>query len=282
MSSSEPAAKLASAPDARRADRTRRRAVPRRSRPGARVDRAPPRRADRDRRRRPHRAAGGRARPARGRARPRQDAAGEDAGRRARPDLLARAVHARPDAVRHRRHQHDRRVGRRAALRVPAGADLRQPRAGRRDQPRHAQDPVGPAGGDAGAGGHRRQDDLSAVAAVLRARHPEPDRDGGHLPAARGAARPLLLQAARRVPGARRAARDPRPHHRRRRGLGAGGARPRPHPRDARAGAPGAGGAADPGLRRAPDRGDPPGALAAAPRSSGWCATAARRAARRR
>ncbi len=41
------------------------------------------------------------------------------------------------------------------------------------------------------------------------------------------------------------------------------GARPRPHPRDARAGAPGPGRAADPGLRRAHHRGDPPGALAA-------------------
>ncbi len=36
--------------------------------------------------------------------------------------------------------------------------------------------------------------------AVLRARHAEPARDGGHLPAARGAARPLLLQARRAVP----------------------------------------------------------------------------------
>ena len=34
--------------------------------------------------------------------------------------------------------------------------------------------------------------------AVLRARHPEPARDGGHLPAAGGAARSLLLQARRR------------------------------------------------------------------------------------
>ena len=38
--------------------------------------------------------------------------------------------------------------------------------------------------------------DAYAGRAVLRARHPEPDRDGGHLPAARGAARPLPLQAA--------------------------------------------------------------------------------------
>ena len=35
-----------------------------------------------------------------------------------------------------------------------------------------------------------------AAGAVLRPGDAEPDRDGGHLPAARGAARPLLLQAA--------------------------------------------------------------------------------------
>ena len=37
------------------------------------------------------------------------------------------------------------------------GPDLRQPRPGRRDQPRHAQDAVGAAGGDAGEHGHRRR-----------------------------------------------------------------------------------------------------------------------------
>ena len=42
-----------------------------------------------------------------------------------------------------------------ARVPLPAGPGLRQPAAGRRDQPRHAQDPVGAAGGDAGAAGHR-------------------------------------------------------------------------------------------------------------------------------
>ncbi len=51
--------------------------------------------------------------------------------------------------------------------------------------------------------------------AVLRARDAEPARDGGHLSAARGAARPLPLQAPGRVPEPRRAARHPRSHHRR-------------------------------------------------------------------
>ncbi len=44
----------------------------------------------------------------------------------------------------------------------------------------------------------------TADRAVLRARHPEPARDGGDLPAPRGAARPLLLQGGRPVPDARR------------------------------------------------------------------------------
>ena len=39
------------------------------------------------------------------------------------------------------------------------------------------------------------------AAAVLRARHAEPDRDGRHVSAARGAARSLPLQGAARVPG---------------------------------------------------------------------------------
>ena len=47
--------------------------------------------------------------------------------------------------------------------------------------------------------------DASAAAAVLRAGHHEPARDGRHLSAARGAARPLLLQAASSgFPSARR------------------------------------------------------------------------------
>ena len=47
----------------------------------------------------------------------------------------------------------------RPQVRVPAGPGLRQPRPGRRDQPGHAQDAVGPARGDAGAVGHRRRQD---------------------------------------------------------------------------------------------------------------------------
>ena len=43
-----------------------------------------------------------------------------------------------------------------AVLRVPARADLHADLPGRRNQPRHAQDAVGPAGNDAGRHGHRR------------------------------------------------------------------------------------------------------------------------------
>ena len=41
-------------------------------------------------------------------------------------------------------------------VRVPAGAGVHQPAAGRRDQPRPAQDAVGAAGGDGGAAGDHR------------------------------------------------------------------------------------------------------------------------------
>ena len=102
---------------------------------------------------------------------------------------------------------------------------------------------------------------LPAAAAVLRAGDAEPDRDGGDVPAARGAARSLHVQAARRAAGARRAARHPGPHDGRRRGRRAPGAGARAPAGDARAGAPGAGRAAGAGLRRAADRGDAPGAL---------------------
>ena len=72
-----------------------------------------------------------------------------------------------------------------------ARADLLADRPGRRDQPRHAQDPVGPARGDAGALGHRGRQHPPAQGAVLRDGHAEPDRAGGDLSAARGPARPV-------------------------------------------------------------------------------------------
>ena len=88
-------------------------------------------------------------------------------------------------------------------FRFQQGPIFAQHRAGRRDQPRHAEDAERAARGDAGAPRHGRQAAVHAGRAVLRAGHAEPARDGGHLPAARGAARPLLLQARRAVPVAR-------------------------------------------------------------------------------
>ena len=94
------------------------------------------------------------------------------------------------------------------------GPDLHQPPARRRDQPRPAEDAGGAARGDAGAAGDDRGRHAPARAAVPRARDAEPDRVRGHVPAARGAARPLpapdlvrLPEPRRRVGGARAAAR---------------------------------------------------------------------------
>ena len=104
-----------------------------------------------------------------------------------------------------------------ARLRVPAGPDLHQPPPRRRDQPRPAEDAGRAARGDAGAAGDDRGRHAPARAAVPRARDPEPDRVRGHVPAARGAARPLpaaglvrLPEPERRVGGALAAARAAR------------------------------------------------------------------------
>ena len=107
----------------------------------------------------------------------------------ARLPVRARAVHRRPAPGRHRRRQHLQPA--RAALRVPARPDLRQRRAGRRDQPRLAQDAVRPARVHAGAPRHRRRALARAGAAVHGLRDAEPGRVRGHLSAARGAGRPL-------------------------------------------------------------------------------------------
>ena len=56
--------------------------------------------------------------------------------------------------------------------------------------------------------------DPSAARPVLRHRHPEPDRVRGHLPAARGPARPLPHEGPRRLPRRGRGVRDARLSHR--------------------------------------------------------------------
>ena len=99
--------------------------------------------------------------------------------------------------VRHPRHPDlpagPRGVRRRAR---PGGGQLR---ARRRDQPRPGEGAVGAAGGDGRAARVDRRADLPDARPVPRARHPEPDRERGRLPAARGAARPLPLQDHRRA-----------------------------------------------------------------------------------
>ena len=87
-----------------------------------------------------------------------------------------------------------------ASFEFRPGAGVLQPAAGRRDQPRPAQDAGRAAGGHGGAPGHRRRRHPPARAALPRARHAEPDRVRGHLPAARGPARPLPHAPARRLP----------------------------------------------------------------------------------
>ena len=138
----------------------------------------------------------------RGRARRRQDEPGQGAGHVDRLQLRPGPVHPRPAALR-RGRAHRVEPGRQH-VRVPARPGVRQHRAGRRDQPGLAQDPVGAARGDGRGAGHRRRRHLPADAAVHGHRHAEPDRARGHLPAARVAARPLPHAGLGRLPVARR------------------------------------------------------------------------------
>ena len=103
----------------------------------------------------------------------------------------------------------------RAQLPIRPRSDLRQHRAGRRDQSRAAAHPGGAARGDAGAQRHARAARRCASRAVLRARHAESDRAGRHVSAARSAARPLSVRHSRRLPEGRRGDRDSAQHHRR-------------------------------------------------------------------
>ena len=144
------------------------------------------------------RAAGRGPHPRRGLPGRRQDGARPRALADDRLPVRARAVHGRPAAGRHRRHE--RLQPARGALRVPPGPDLRQRRARRRDQPRLAEDAVRPARVHAGAPRHRRRALARARAPVPRLRHPEPRRVRGHLPAARGAGRPLHGPPVARLP----------------------------------------------------------------------------------
>ena len=89
---------------------------------------------------------------------------------------------------------------RRGEFEFRARPAVHRPAAGRRDQPHAAEDPGRAARGDAGAPGHGRGRDLPAARALPRARHRQPDRVRGHLPAARGAARPVPAAGRLRLP----------------------------------------------------------------------------------
>ncbi len=101
-----------------------------------------------------------------------------------------------------------------AHLDVRAGPAVRERAARGRDQPHAAEDAVGAARGHAGVLGHGARPSPQDRAAVLRARHAEPDRARGHVSAARGAARPLPVQRAARLPERRaRGGRRQSQHH---------------------------------------------------------------------
>ena len=173
---------------------------------------------------------------------------------------------------------------RRQGAALPARADLRQPRAGRRDQPRHAEDAIGAARGDAGAHRDQRHHHARTGSAVPGDGHAEPDRNGRHVSAAGSAARPLPDED----PGALSLARGSEPHRRAHacarggRASGAGDG-PRRDSGAARRVPRGSGGAARAGFRHRPGDGDAAGN--SPNRTAGHAstsATAVRRAARRR
>ena len=86
--------------------------------------------------------------------------------------------------------------------------------ARRRGQPRLAEDAVGAPRGDGRAAGDRRRHDAPARPPLRRARHREPDRARGHLPAPREPARPLLHAPVDGLPRSAGRDRAPRVPHR--------------------------------------------------------------------
>ena len=87
----------------------------------------------------------------------------------------------------------DRRVSSSARARSSRNSCWSTRSTGRR------RDPVGPPRGDGRAAGHGRRRDPPPARALLPARDPEPDRAGRNVPAAGGAARPLLPPRRRRL-----------------------------------------------------------------------------------
>ena len=122
------------------------------------------------------------------------------------------------------------------------GPGVREHPARRRDQPRVAEDAGRAARVHAGEPGHRRRRHVPARAAVHGDGDAEPDRVRGHVPAARGAARPLHDAHRDRLPAARRRGADARRADERRRRstrsrpVADGGRRARPRSSEARDG----------------------------------------------
>ena len=154
----------------------------------------------------PHRPAHRRPRAARRRARPRQDADRAHAVRRDQREVRAHPVHARPPAGRPHRHGHlqpaEGRVHARSSGPIFANLVLA-------DEINRAPAKVQSALLEAM---QERQvtigdQTLPAARAVPRHGDAEPDRAGGHLPAARSAGRSLHADGQGRLPDARRRAR---------------------------------------------------------------------------
>ena len=139
-------------------------------------------------------------------------------------EVFAHPVHAGPDARRHRgQHDHGERRARRQDAALPVRAHLRQPGAGRRNQPRHAQDAIRAARSDAGAHRHQRHHHARTGSALSGDGHAESHRNGRHLSAARSAARPLPDEDPGDLSDPRGVEPDRGTHHRaRRRSSGAG------------------------------------------------------------
>ena len=170
-------------------------------------DQARHRRSGRDARARAGVPARRRSSPARGRARSREDPDHQDHRRRSRRHLPARAVHARPRAV--AISSAPASTARRRGRSTPSSArcsatscsrtrsTAHPPRCSRRCS-RSMQERQVTIGGET----------HPVPAAVPRDGDAEPDRAGGHLPAARGAGRPLHAQGRRRLPVGGRGADD--------------------------------------------------------------------------
>src|ERR1035437_5393260 len=168
-----------------------------------------------------------RPRPDRGSARSGQAPYGALIRQRHQPPVRSHPVHAGFDALGRDRRRHIRPAQR--PVHLPTRPDLRQPAARGRDQSGAGEDPVRPAGGDAGASGNGRRNHAAPRAAVPRDRHAKPHRSRGHVRALRSPAGQVHSPHLRRPPRATSRDRDAGapgcPPYRRRRVAGGPGPR---------------------------------------------------------